>query len=600
MPFKAKNYPLHFLKEVKMRKVICLNLFLLFTIAILTLGSTGNVAVSEQTVQLVKELGYSDTVAQDFVNMVISWKDAQGRALLDSSNERLGQVKEAHRQGKISKKELADIELNVIRNLVRRIKQEFSYERGASDLSILTKRYRANCLGFTQLFFILGNAIGVSVEAVDVRDMGERPLFEAISWKNGVPKRTPSVTSMRPSTFSGHVVDLVNLADGSKVLVDLASNREIRGPFEFEKVYKKTGIIWETSEPGKDSLFYPRIRKVSKKNLIGNIKMSKADTHWESEDYTKIIPILDEAMSLDTEGAHIYFNRAQAYFKLGKFTEAEADYRRALDLDPKFPLAYQGLGRLYMMDGKYNEAVAAFRKALDCDFNLGEAHLNIAEILFAARHYEAASMSYLMSKIKFGERKYWTDQEPVSESVLAYIDYQRGMSWYNLKVYYLSKICFVGALELDPTFGSKIEEMLKLIKTRRAQNIKQLSPSDIPELITQARSNDFPADQHAMESLVTIGQPAVPALIRILKDEDETLGFRYCVTDVLAAIGRANDDVVSALIQDLKDPSGYLAIEEVLIRIGESAIPALKKAAIDQDEDLRKKIGQILKRIENR
>lgn len=583
-----------------MSKPILLTLVLLSATWNVAHGSTEIGDVSEQIVKIVKEFEYSETVAKDFLEMVSGWKDPRGRNLLDSSKKRLKQVKEKYQRGDMSEKELVDVELDVIGNLVRRIKQQFSYESGASNLNTLIKNSKANCLGFTQLFFILGNAIGLSVGAVDVKDVGERPHFWFIKWEKGGPKYIPSVTNMRPSTFAGHVVGLVYLADGKEVMVDLASNRELRGPFEFEEVYKKVGIYWEKSESDEDSLFYPRIRKLSHKGLIGDIKMSRATQYLESKEYEKMILILSEASSLNPEDNLVYFNRAQTYAGLDKFTEAEADYRRALDLDPKFPLAYQELGKLHMRTGKYQEAYAAFKQALACDDDLAESYLNIAEIQFASGNYVAASMSYLMAKIKFGERKHWTDQESASKAILGHIDYQRGMSWYELKIYYLSEICFADALKSDPTLENKIEKMLTLIETRRAQNLKHLNPSDILELIVQAKSNDFPADQQAMESLVTLGPLAVPALMEILKDKNEMHGFIYRVCDGLAAIGRAHNEVLPTLIQTLKDPSAYLRVQEVLIRLGELAIPALKKAATDQDEDLRKRISQILKRIENR
>jgi len=582
-----------------MSKPILLTLVLLSATWNVAHGSTEIGDVSEQIVKIVKKFEYSETVAKDFLEMVSGWKDPRGRNLLDSSKKRLKQVKEKYQRGDMSEEELADIELDVIGNLVRGIKRQFSYESSTSNLSILIKNSRANCLGFTQLFFILGNAIGLSVGAVDVKDMGERPYYWIIKWEKAGPKYIPSETTMRPSTFAGHVVGLVYLADGKEVMVDLASNRELRGPFEFEEVYKKVGIYWEKSESDEDSLFYPRIRKLSHKDFIGDIKMSRATQYLESKEYEKMILILSEASSLNPEDALVYFNRAQAYAGLAKFTEAEADYRRALDLDPKFPLAYQELGKLHMRAGKYKKAYAAFQQALACDPDLAESYLNMAELQFASGSYLAAAKGYIIARIQFSKGGPFS-AKPLSKEILGHISYQQGMSWYELKIYYVSETYFVEALKSDPTLENKVEKMLTLIETQRAKNLKDLNPSDIPELIAQTKSNDFPADQLAMESLVTLGPLAVPALMEILKDKNEMYGFIYRVCDALAAIGRAHNEVLPTLIQTLKDPSAYLHVQEVLIRLGELAIPALKKAATDQDEDLRKKIGQILKRIENR
>lgn len=580
-----------------MSKPILLSLVLLSATGIIAHGSTAIADVSEQIVKTVKEFEYSDAVAKDLLEMVSGWKDPQDRSLLDSSKKKLKQAKEEHQRGDMSEKELADVELDVIGNLVRSIKRQVTYESSASDLSTLINNSKANCLGFTQLFYVLGNAIGLSIGAVVVKDMGERPYYWIIKWEKGGAKYVPSEMSMRPSTFVGHVVGSVYLGDGKEAMVDLASNRELRGPFEFEEVYRKVGIYWEKSETDENPLFYPRIRKLSHKSFIGDIKMSRATQYLESKEYEKMISILSEASSLNPEDALVYFNRAQAYTGLAKFTEAEADYRRALDLDPKFPLAYQELGKLHMRTGEYKKAYVAFQQALACDPDLAESYLNMAELQFASGDYLAATKGYIIARIQFSKGGPWSDQ-PVSKEILGHISYRQGMSWYELKIYYVSETYFLEALKSDPTLENKVEKMLKLIKTQRVQNLKDLNPSNIPELIAQAKSNDFPADQLAMESLVTLGPLAIPALVEILKDKDELPGFFYRVCEALAAIGRTHNEVVSILIQDLKDPSAYLGVKEVLIRLGETAIPALQKAATGQDENLCKKIEDILERIE--
>lgn len=226
----------------------------------------------EQIKQLVKGLEYSDKVAEDFVQMVSGWRDAQGRPVLTSWKQRLNQTEDEYKQGKISKEQLAKVEENITRELSQRIQKEISCNIKFFDLVDVIKHRQAQCIGYSQLVYILGNSIGLSVEAIDV----EEPMIGAF---------LPEV---------GHIAGIVSLTDGKMMIVDLVPGAFVSKPFIIEKEFAKVGSYWELKDRDNPSGIHRRIQIFDKNGLI----------------------------------AAIYNNRGIAYYNLGQYPKAISDYTR--------------------------------------------------------------------------------------------------------------------------------------------------------------------------------------------------------------------------------------------------------------------------------
>ncbi len=163
----------------------------------------------EQIKQLVKGLEYSDKVAEDFVQMVSGWRDAQGRPVLTSWKQRLNQTEDEYKQGKITKEQLATVEENITRELSQRIQKEISFNIKFFDLVDVIKHRQAQCISYSQLVYILGNFVGLSVEAIDVG----KPITGAL---------TPGW---------GHIASIVSLTDGKMMMVDFIPGSFVSKPF---------------------------------------------------------------------------------------------------------------------------------------------------------------------------------------------------------------------------------------------------------------------------------------------------------------------------------------------------------------------------------
>ncbi len=75
----------------------------------------------------------------------------------------------------------------------------------------------------------------------------------------------------------------------------------------------------------------------------------------------------------------------------GRFTEAEADYRRALSLDPDHPLALQLLGLARLHSGRPKEAIEPLRRAVNLDGGSSRFRFSYGLALNAVERFEEAA-----------------------------------------------------------------------------------------------------------------------------------------------------------------------------------------------------------------
>ena len=309
-------------------------------------------ALAEQITQLVKKLEYSDKVAQDFVKMVSDWKDEQGRPVLVAWKQRLNQARKDYKQAKISKDQLAKVEENIAKELSQRIQKEISddYSMKFWDLADVIKHKQAQCLGYSQLVYILGNAVGLSVQTIDVVEiMGG---------------------TLPPET--GHIASIVGLTDGRTKMVDLG--RLISKPFKLETEFTKVGNYWELKDKKNPLGIHRRIQILDGNGLIAAIYYNRGYPYADLGQYTKAISDYTKAIELNPKYAEAYSNRGAAYAKLGRHTQAISDYTKAIELNPKYAGAYSNRGVAYDDLGQHTKAISDYTKAIELNPKYAEAY----------------------------------------------------------------------------------------------------------------------------------------------------------------------------------------------------------------------------------
>ena len=81
------------------------------------------------------------------------------------------------------------------------------------------------------------------------------------------------------------------------------------------------------------------------------------------------------------------------YHQLGRYDDAEKEFKRSMSLNPRDHCAYDQSGRMYYDLGKYPEAIAAFKRALTLSPGYGT-YLYLANSYVYTRDYEPAVDAY--------------------------------------------------------------------------------------------------------------------------------------------------------------------------------------------------------------
>ncbi len=312
-------------------------------------------ALSESIKELVKGLDYSEDIGEEIVATVTGWTDKQGSTVLVGWRQILNQAKQNCQQGMASKRELAGIaeaEERIARSLCTRIRKEISFNQDFFDLADVVKHRQTQCLGYTQLLYVLGNSIGLSVESVNVAELktGTLPIGSA------------------------HVAGIVNLTDGRIMMADLVRGGFVSMPFVIEDEFAKAGNYWELRGEGGFLGVDRKIQILDHSGLVAYIYNERAAVYNRQGRHTEALFCLNKAIEHHPNYADAYLNRGIAYRSLGRFNEAIFSYDRAIELKPDFAEAYYNRGSLYSKLNQFEQAVTDCSKSIELRPNFTQAY----------------------------------------------------------------------------------------------------------------------------------------------------------------------------------------------------------------------------------
>jgi len=334
---------------------------------------TSNNELSERIKQLVKDLEYPDKVAEDFARMVMDWKDEQRRPVLVLWKEKLSDAHQDYQQGKISRRKVAKIEESFLEECCKIIKEKFS-PGNVFELSDVIQNQQANCLGYTQLMYIIGNAVGLSVRPIDVLDPAK---------------------SVGSNATNGHIVCIINLSDGRSMMADMSLLYEAPSrAFPLEDHFVKVGNYWELRYYFNRLLIHRKFQLLDGKGLLVAIFHNRGSAHNSKGEYDRAILEFNKAIEINPQFIMAYNNRGNAYQDKGEFDQAILDYTKAIEIDPKYASAYTNRGNAFGTKGDHDRAIENHTKAIELNPKLSEAYNNRGIAYADKGEYDRAIQDY--------------------------------------------------------------------------------------------------------------------------------------------------------------------------------------------------------------
>lgn len=325
----------------------------------------------ERIRQTVGTLEYSDKTAQQLVEMVAGWKDTRGQVYFDALAKNLAYARQACTKGRMSRKQLVETELGVTQALGQCIKRGVTYKKDYFDLNHVLREKKANCFGYSQLLYILGDCIGLSVRAATVADPDRRSL----------------------ASVPGHIANVVNLCDGTMVFVDLTRTSDVMSePFMFEK----------GRAPAQSLRTHKDVRRLADDDVIAEVpaeggRAAEAYIVWTQRKGdppaaidTKTLRILDAKQLV----AEIHFSRGTVYNLAGQDQKAILHYSKAIELSPQCARAYNNRGAVYLLGKDYAAALADFDRAVEINSEFAQAYQNRGSASLGLGKHEAAIADY--------------------------------------------------------------------------------------------------------------------------------------------------------------------------------------------------------------
>jgi tetratricopeptide (TPR) repeat protein len=301
----------------------------------------------------VKELEYPDQVARNFVEMVRPWK-------CEEMNQRLLAAERDAKHGKISWPKYAEVEKDSVRQLTEQIKKEIASldssiktNQKFFDLALVVKKKKTQCVGYSQVFFILGTSIGLTVEGINVEEDRRGPVA-------GI----------------GHVACIVDLRNGKTVQVDLTLKDSVSKEFVFSDEYEKEGVYWKLKDKKNPFHIHPTIQRLKQRHLVAALHSNRGDEHISLGKFSEAVLDCTKSIELNPTFATAYINRGNAQYGLGKESEALSDFGKAIEINPRCAEAYYNRGTIYSSSGRVSEALADFGKAIEFNPKCAEIYYN--------------------------------------------------------------------------------------------------------------------------------------------------------------------------------------------------------------------------------
>jgi Flp pilus assembly protein TadD len=330
-------------------------------------------SLSDEIETAVTNLGYTQQTADEFAGMVLNWRNGSNKSLIETLSNELAEAKLDRQRDRISESRLVGFERDIAERLVEEIHWRIQSDDRFFDLADVVRLHKAQCLSFTQVFYVTGSAIGLTVRPINVLELDKKGPLPA-----GV----------------GHTACLVNLADGSTISVNVVHNGLISRSFVLTDTYEKTGNYLELKNTINPLCIYRRIQILDEKGLAANISSNRASEHNKAGRYEQALGESNRAIQLYPALAEAWNNRGIAHCNTGKIEEAINDYTRALELNLNYQEALSNRGIAYAQLKQTDRSIADYSRAITLNPSFAEAYNNRGNAYASSGQFTQAIADY--------------------------------------------------------------------------------------------------------------------------------------------------------------------------------------------------------------
>lgn len=371
--------------------------------------------------QGVKEFEYSDQVAQDFVAMVRKWNCEDIYTSLSYGLKAVSHRKKSWSEYALSEELVVD---RLAQQIVKEIGKIDAAEKSGcyySDLNLIVQEKKTQCLGYAQIYFLLGNAMGLNVRGIDVEEhaMGRMPIGEK------------------------HAACLVDLHNGKTMQVDLTLRRLSTPSYKIKDEYEQDGSFWKQKKESFLTL-HRRIQILDQKGLASLVFVNRGKSHLIAEQNELGLADYTRAIELNPNNAIAYHSRGCVYCQLGKPQESIADYTKAIELYPQDAENYVARGAAYLQMREFTKSLSDLGKASEID-------PDILERLNRAKETKTREDKLAITRADF---KKATQFEPQDAEGYCH----RGFAYSHLRQPEKALADFNKALELNPKYAKAYDQ----------------------------------------------------------------------------------------------------------------------------------------------
>jgi Flp pilus assembly protein TadD len=367
--------------------------------------------------QLVKEFGYSDQVAADFLKMIRPWK-------FDAAFEETKKLMISASVQQITYQQYAQKEEQIANQLAQTIRQQIAPADSSAasdasrywDLAVIVKDRKAQGLGYSQVYFILADAIGLGIQGIDV-----------IESQGGA------------QAGAGHMACQVTLITSNAVQVDLTQRNMVSKQFVPDDEYSGPGSYRELKDKANRLGLFPQTHTLTKEGLISAVYRSRARASAAAGQLDQALSLASEAIRMDSYEPKAYLDRGNIYRDSGQPEQAVADFTKVIKWEPKNAATYNARAGAYMLAGKTDEAISDYAKAIELNPKDAEAFYNRGMAYMSSGQGDKALSDFTKSV------------ELDQKNALAY--YNRGLVYSDSGKLKEAVADYAKAIELNPKYA---------------------------------------------------------------------------------------------------------------------------------------------------